>query len=87
MSTSQPSGPKRIEEAKTSSRQDHRSLVVTILAVFGIAFVVFFESYYAICHSVSWRDWGHLTAAAGTIYLLSSAAWNGRWGIRTTSTT
>ncbi len=81
----QPSGPNHAESAEASSGEVHRSVGVTICAVLGILFVVCFESYHAVFHSVTWRDWGHLVAATGTICFLLSAAWKGRWGIRTRS--
>lgn len=61
---------------------EHKSVAVRICAVFGIVFVIVYETYYAIAQSIQWRDCVHLIAAAGTIYFLFSAYKNGHWGIR-----
>jgi thiosulfate reductase cytochrome b subunit len=61
---------------------DRRSVAVRILAVFGIVFVVTYESYHAVTQSIQWRDWVHFVVAGGTMCFLIAACRNGHWRIR-----
>jgi thiosulfate reductase cytochrome b subunit len=65
-----------------SNAGDRRSVAVRILAVFGIVFVVTYESYHAFTQSIQWRDCVHYFVAGGAMCFLIAACRNGHWRIR-----